>query len=299
MIDIHLITGFLGSGKTTLLNRLLTQLPAGKKPSILVNELGNIGIDGEIVEQAGYKLKELPSGCVCCTLAGPFAESLIDFAENENPDVIFVETTGVAQPLELNHILGTAELKTKVRLGNVICMVDTYRFLKYEKGLTVMQRQVAQANTVILNKADLASKTLLKETRQRISYLTQPDTVIEEAVNGDIDLDLIYNSRTTYFESYGKNRHHHDFHSASIEVSDVYDFDKLKNYLDTLPEDIYRAKGLLKTERGNKIFQYTLAGGTWDDWDGNLENSKLVVIGKEITRDKLKKGLRQKLWVNW
>jgi G3E family GTPase len=293
MINVHLITGFLGSGKTTLLNRLLTQLPEGKKPSILVNELGSVGIDGDIVEKSGYRLKELPSGCVCCTLAGPFAESLVDFVENEHPDVIFVETTGIAQPVELKGILGAAELESKVRLGNVICMVDAHTFLKYEKVLTVMQHQVAQANTVILNKTDLASETKLKDTRQRMRYLTQPGTVIEESVKGDINLNLVYDSRATYFESYQEEHHyHHDFHSASIEMPDVLSFEKLRTYLNGLPEDVYRAKGILKTDQGNKLFQYTLSGGTWEDWEGELKSSKLVFIGKEITRDKLKEDMK-------
>ena len=95
-IPVHIISGFLGSGKTTLMNHLLRGQTGDLKLALIVNDFGKIPLDGDLLNREGYSMKELASGCVCCTLRGPLSDTLAAFALEEDPDIILMETTGVA-----------------------------------------------------------------------------------------------------------------------------------------------------------------------------------------------------------
>lgn len=97
-VPVHVLSGFLGSGKTTLLNRLLAALPAGTRPAIVVNDFGAVTVDGALVDRGRYAVAELASGCVCCTLSAPLQEALSALLDEERPDTILMETTGLAEP---------------------------------------------------------------------------------------------------------------------------------------------------------------------------------------------------------
>ncbi|MDP6039846.1 MAG: GTP-binding protein, partial [Candidatus Latescibacteria bacterium] len=186
IIPVHIIAGFLGSGKTTLMNHLLKMRPEGLKPAIIVNDFGEIPLDGDLIDRSDYALKELASGCVCCTLKGPLSETLAVFAKEEAPDVILMETTGVAIPAEIGGLFQTLELKSLVQIGNVICVIDTNSFLKYEPHFSVIGTQIQQANTIVLNKADLTSQDRLNAVYRRIEYLCLPESQIVETNHGKL-----------------------------------------------------------------------------------------------------------------
>ncbi len=173
-IPVHVIAGFLGSGKTTLMNHLLGTRPADLRPAIIVNDFGDVALDGDLIDRSGYALKELPSGCVCCTLKGPLADTLGSFATEIAPDVILMETTGIAVPADIAAIFRSSELEPFVQIGNVVCVIDACSFLKYEPHFAILGTQVQQANTILLNKTDLVPEDTLNTTRKRIDYLSLP-----------------------------------------------------------------------------------------------------------------------------
>jgi len=100
-IPVHLISGFLGSGKTTLLQNLLDYcLTQGLKPAVMMNEYGEVSIDGELLRGQGFTIREMTNGCICCTIGGTLGLALQEVAARK-PDVIFIEATGLADPIEL------------------------------------------------------------------------------------------------------------------------------------------------------------------------------------------------------
>ncbi len=158
MVPFYLITGFLGSGKTTFLKAVLRTL--GRTPKIVViqNEFAHNGVDGKTLQQAapGFELVEINNGSVFCVcLLGNFVQSLTQLLDRFQPDVIFLEASGMADPINLAELLQHEKLRGRLMLKQVYTMVDAQNF---ERGFQMMVRfrhQIMIADTVIVNKADL------------------------------------------------------------------------------------------------------------------------------------------------
>ena len=283
-IPIHIITGFLGSGKTTLMNRILHNLPEGHRPAMVVNDFGKVLIDGELIERGDYAVKELPSGCVCCTLRGPLANALEAIIDEQDPDSVLLETTGIAEPAQLPSVFAGENIADVVHTGNIICVVDSSRFASYESHFTIVPTQVRQANTVVINKLDVAASTDAAATRARIDYLSQPGAVVFEAEYCEIDMNLIQQERPVYFDVTHSlaGSPGHDLHSRSVETRDVYRLDLLTAFMQEIASRIVRGKGIVRTDEGPRLIQLSASGLEINEWPDELETSRLVVIGAEI-----------------
>ncbi|MEW6297963.1 MAG: GTP-binding protein, partial [Thermodesulfobacteriota bacterium] len=122
-IPLHLISGFLGSGKTTLLRRLLDYcLAKGLKPAVMMNEYGEVNIDGELLRGQGYAVREMTNGCICCTIGGTLGLALQEVAARK-PDVIFLEATGLADPVELIDQATKEDVLPLVRLASLVAVL--------------------------------------------------------------------------------------------------------------------------------------------------------------------------------
>jgi G3E family GTPase len=288
-IPVHIVAGFLGSGKTTLMNRLLGGLPEATRPAVIVNDFGEVPLDGTLIERQDYALKELPSGCVCCSLRGPLSTALRQMAEEIKPDVVLMETTGVARPIELVRLLAGGELAGVVHAGNVVCMVDCCAFCRYETHFHVLTEQVHEANTVFINRVDSADAETRASTRARIDFLKQPDAVVQECEFAEVPLALILEERPVYLDAEGLGHHHHghDFVSVSVEDDGCYDAAALAAFLEGLLGKVARAKGILQTSDGWKLYQLTLSGLDVSDWPHPVAQSRLVIIGAEFDRRSL------------
>jgi len=280
-VPVHIIAGFLGAGKTTLMNRLLRDVPAGLRPAIIVNDFGKVALDGELIDRGSYTVSELASGCVCCTLSGALSDTLIQIVDEQAPDVILIETTGVARPEQFPPIF--AGLAGHVHLGNVICVVDASSFARYEKHLKMLRAQVEQSNTVILNKVADAEPDVLAAVCRRIEFLRQPDARIVKTNHCEIDSTVIYDERPVYFEEYHLTRtDEHGFHAYTVEDDAVYAFEALQTFFEGLVGRVERAKGIVRTDSGAKCFQLTLSGCNIEEWQGATNKSKLIFIGREL-----------------
>jgi G3E family GTPase len=291
-IPVHIISGFLGSGKTTLMNHILSGQTGDLKLALIVNDFGTIPLDGDLLERAGYSLKELASGCVCCTLRGPLSDTLTRFAEEEEPDMILMETTGIAIPAEIGSIFRSSNLSDLVQIGNVVSVIDASSFLKYETHFTVLGKQVRQSNTILLNKFDISKKEILEVTRNRVEFLSMPEAVIVETDHCQVEHGLVLNSRPVYFPTYLKvGSHEQELQSYSYETEQELSWGRLGDFLKQLPEGIVRAKGIVRTDTGTKLIQLTLSGCDITDWEGETDQSRIIFIGKEIQHDVLKADL--------
>ena len=282
-VPVHVLSGFLGSGKTTLLNRLLAALPEGTRPAVVVNDFGAVAVDGALVDRGSYAVAELASGCVCCTLSAPMQDALAALLDDEDPDLILMETTGLAEPAAFPALFSAPALADRIRLGNVVCVVDAGTYLRYADNLLVLPRQVEQANTVIMNKVDLADAATQDAVRRRLLATCPPGALLLAAERCAVDPAVVYDERPVYFIGSGhRTGHYHEFRSLTVELGRSVPAAALRQLLHGLAGEVERAKGLVRTDAGPKLVQVSLAGVEIDDWSEPLAASGITVVGRNL-----------------
>ena len=180
MIKIDVISGFLGAGKTTLIKKLFESGFNGEKIVLIENEFGEIGIDGGFLKESGIEIKEINSGCICCSLVGDFASSINEIIEKFNPERIIVEPSGVGKLSDI--ISAIKEIQSDVKLNILATVVDGPKAKVYLKNFgEFFINQVDAADTVIINKIDKLSDEkilevvgLVKEKNPHANIITTP-----------------------------------------------------------------------------------------------------------------------------
>jgi len=190
---VILLTGFLGSGKTSLLNRIIAAVPEKVKLLILVNEFGELDVDGALLDKqirkAGLDLIEISKGSIfCACIKEDFIKSLIRISEELQPDLLIMEATGVANPSDLQRDLRMPLFRGRFKLAEQICLLDAQNFLNTRNIFVSVDKQLASSTMFVLNKTDLATPEELAEIRAAITE-AHPDPIIYEAQYADIPLD--------------------------------------------------------------------------------------------------------------
>jgi len=179
-VYVLIIGGFLGSGKTTFILSLARQLvAAGKKVAIIENEVGEIGIDGELIRRAGLTVRELFNGCICCQLSADLVPALETLAAEIHPDYLLIEPSGIAEPERLLQLLVYYQ-GPPFQSIQVITLVDSTRIPELFEVLTpLIQAQIQPADMVVITKIDIATKDEIIGTREIVRKLN-PDAVVVE-----------------------------------------------------------------------------------------------------------------------
>ncbi|MBO7351616.1 MAG: GTPase [Candidatus Methanomethylophilaceae archaeon] len=153
---VYILGGFLGSGKTTLLMKLASMYTKrGLKTALLVNESGEIGVDGATLKAEGYDAIELPDGCICCSLSGTLQTALVNIVDDIDPDIIIIEPTGLALPHKVKELVKSSGIESDGTY--IIGISDVERFeLLVSKKEEFIKRQMMGADFVLINKKDLA-----------------------------------------------------------------------------------------------------------------------------------------------
>lgn len=191
MTITNLITGFLGSGKTTSVLHLLANKPANEKWAVLVNEFGEVGIDGALLAESGALLKEIPGGCMCCVNGLPMQVGLNTLLRQAKPDRLLIEPTGLGHPKQILDILTAPVYEPWIDLRATLCVLDPRQLLD-EKVATNdnFRDQLAAADIIVANKSDRATP----ESQQAFSQWWQTfggDRQFVEATQGNIDVSLL------------------------------------------------------------------------------------------------------------
>src|SRR6266567_2477878 len=191
-LPITVITGFLGSGKTTLVRRLLGH-PGMSRAAVIINEFGDVGIDHELVAASSEQTTLLGNGCLCCTLRTDLQETLRElFVKRRAGEVIdfdrvFVETSGLADPVPVLHTLKTdGLLVAQYRLDGVVTMVDAVNGMGQLDTMPEATKQAAVADRLVITKVDLADADPLSRLRERLGALN-PSALCVTAIDGDLD----------------------------------------------------------------------------------------------------------------
>lgn len=250
-IDLYLISGFLGSGKTTFLKHLLTGYQE-KKIGVIVNEFGDMGIDGKLVERNGIRLVEINHGSIFCScLKGGFVKTLIGFSK-EDIDILVIENSGMADPSNMHRLLGELEGKTgrPYAYRGAVCILDAVTFLKYVKILNPVRSQVVSGSLLVINKTDMVNQDSLRDIREKLKELN-PMAYIYETVYSLVPLTVLENFiRDNGYDAETSNRENGEFVSCAMECREPVEARMLETFAGRMGKKALRLKGLADTLEG-------------------------------------------------
>ena len=284
-IPVTILTGFLGAGKTTLIRNLILKNKS-KKLAVIINEFGDLGVDGEIVKQCSDEtcpeenILELANGCICCTVADDFIPTMKSLLEGQYiPEHILIETSGLALPKPLLKAFEWPEIRSRLTVDSVLAVVDAeavvngifapqmsneleekqnQTYVEHETPLSeVFEDQINCSDVVLLTKPDLVEN--ISDARNIIIKEMERSVPILEVQNGDVGADVILGVNAAAETDLDNRRSHHDgfddhehddFDTFSISVPKILDIEKFKIVLETLirKNDILRIKGFLRVE---------------------------------------------------
>jgi G3E family GTPase len=185
---VYLITGFLGSGKTTFLNRIIQRFPKDKKLTLLVNEFGEVGVDGTLVEGDDIDMMEISKGSIFCVcVKTDFIKGLYELNSKVQPDVMLIESTGVANPSDLKKDLKLPIFNDRFQFMEQFCVIDAAHFLDAYGAFASIEKQIASSTVFIINKIDDASPETIEETKNVVRQF-HPDPSFFETTYADIPL---------------------------------------------------------------------------------------------------------------
>ena len=189
---VYLITGFLGSGKTTFLNRIIDIFPKDKKLTLLVNEFGEIGVDGTLVEGEDIDMMEISKGSIFCVcVKTDFIKGLYELNNKVKPDVLLIESTGVANPSDLKKDLTLPIFNDRFHFMEQFCVIDAVHFIDAYNVYASLEKQIASSTVFIINKIDLASPQTIEDTKNIIRQF-HPNPSFFETSYADIPLESFF-----------------------------------------------------------------------------------------------------------
>ena len=225
MTKIDIFSGFLGAGKTTLIKKLLKEAYKGEQVVLIENEFGEIGIDGGFLKEAGVEIREMNSGCICCSLVGDFGTALKEVIAKYEPQRIVIEPSGVGKLSDVIKAVQKIENEVEIKLNSFTTVVDATKCKMYMKNFgEFFSNQIEYAGTVILSRTDKASEEKIATALEIIRGLNQTAAVITtpiEKLSGEKILDTMENNRSLEKElmdeevcpvcgGHHEHEHHHD-----------------------------------------------------------------------------------------
>jgi G3E family GTPase len=276
---ITLITGPLGSGKTTLLRHILATHPA--KIAIVMNEFGEMAIDAKVIEGKNVRIAELGGGCVCCSLLGEFEAAVDEIIRRVAPEIIVVETTGLAEPEAL--VFNIQEALPQCRLDGVVSVIDADMLIRFPELGHTTRLQIEGADILLLNKIDLVEPAQIKQLERKLRQIN-PTAAIVRTERCRIDPDLLFGIGREKKVARPQHQHELDFESFTFSSDKTFSRDCFERFADGLPASMLRAKGFVRFSDGTQLFNFV--AGRWDLESFEADRTELVFIGKEITAQK-------------
>lgn len=327
---VYLITGFLGAGKTTFLNRIINQFPKHKKLTLLVNEFGEVGVDGTLVEGEDIDMMEISKGSIFCVcVKTDFIKGLYELSTTVKPDVLLIESTGVANPSDLKRDLKLPIFNNRFRFMEQFCMIDAPHFLGAYEVYASLEKQIASSSVFIINKIDSASPDTIAAAKVVVRKF-HPNPLFFETTYADIPLE-------DFFDFGAEERQAAD-DPSNAEPKGVMSAEELEKFLDglldspdlemtppdllmsvayrwtgknldqietmagALPKGVVRAKGFIEDSGKIRLFNFVLGDWTIDDPHIPLERVQhrnvIVFIGPPDTMDGIHAATQSGSWIN-
>lgn len=324
MTKIDIISGFLGAGKTTFIKKLLEEAIAGEKVVLIENEFGEIGIDGGFLQDSGIEIREMNSGCICCSLVGDFGRSLSEVLTKYEPDRVIIEPSGVGKLSDVMKAVCDVAGEIDVVLNGSVTVVDAQKCKMYMKNFgEFFNNQIESAGTIVLSRTDVADADkvakaveLIREKNPKAAVVTTPIgrltgaqllEIIEKPTD-DMAAELLEEVRQGHHHhedeecccGHDHEHHHHHGHDADevftswgLETSRSVSLERLNEILHDLAHTekygtVLRAKGMLPDENGVWHYFDMVPEETEVREGAPIYTGKVCVIGSGLKEDDLK-----------
>ena len=317
MVKIDIISGFLGAGKTTLIKKLLKDGFQGEQVVLIENEFGEIGIDGGFLKEAGIQIREMNSGCICCSLVGDFGTSLKEVVTKYDPDRILIEPSGVGKLSDVIKAVQGVQDEVDIKLNSYTTVVDAKKCKMYMKNFgEFFDNQIQYAGAIIMSRTDIASEKKVQESLELLRSLNKDAAIITtpiENLDGKKLVEVMEHPvslEQEMLEEEHEHHHHHDdecgcghehhhhhhadevFTSWGQETVKTFTKEQIEGILKKLSEDtaygmVLRAKGMVAGADGQWIY-FDMVPEEYEVRDGAPEfTGRICVIGSKLAEDKL------------
>ena len=272
---ITLITGPLGSGKTTLLRHILATRRA--KIAIVMNEFGEIAIDTKVIQGENVQIAELGGGCVCCSLLGEFEAAVAEIIEKIAPEMIVVETTGLAEPEAL--VFNIQEALPQCRLDGVVSVIDADMLVRFPELGHTTRLQIEGADILLLNKIDLVDAKQIEPLETKLREIN-PSAAILRTERCQVDPELLFGIGREKQVAPPQHEHQPEFDSFTYSSDKTFSRDCFERFADALPANVIRAKGFIRFPDSEQLFNFVAS--RWELEPFDADRTELVFIGKKV-----------------
>ena len=292
-VQVVLISGFLGAGKTTLMKRLLSAGPDMSDTVVIVNEFGDIGIDGGLLGGDGLEVVELTNGCICCTMKVDLLRTLEAVLERFHPTWVLIESSGVADPRSILGALSLEPVRDRVRLHRSVTVLDADCWEMRHLLGDLFTLQLEAADLVVVNKIDLLPDERVRACLAEIGA-AWPDTPVIPAVHGRVDPDVIRSPDPVsgadgnleaglacpapHVPEETASR----FVTFSFQTPGVMNEDRFRDVIAGLPLEVFRAKGVVRFADRAGLLNYVGGRADWSEWSGD-PSTRLVFVGWDVS----------------
>lgn len=297
-MEIILVSGFLGAGKTTLIRHLLSS-HTGEigKVAVIVNEFGEVGIDGALLSGRGVEMVELTSGCVCCTIKADFFTAIQEIHDRVRPDYLVVEATGVAQPGDILDTLFEPTLREFSHPKSLVTVVDVDFFKVRELLGPFFDNQIRCADILILNKVDLVGAATVGQVEATLRELNPRGRIIPTQY-ASVDPSLLFGGYPADREGHppvprkGEDHEGLTFQTFSFEDDRPMQRGRLIQFLDSLPPTVFRCKGWVRFPDASAFVDFT--GGRYrTEPHDNPRATALTFVGRNCSETEILAALRE------
>lgn len=299
---VHLISGFLGTGKTTALKSLMEQKDPNEKWVIIVNEFGEIGIDGAVLSDNGIPVAEIAGGCLCCTAGAQLGTTVQKMLRDTQPARLMIEASGLAHAASVIDDLKVKPLQEQLEIATVFTVVDPRQFINPDYAQQALYKdQIGVCDVLVASKTDLCTPEELEQFRENAAKLFPPKAKVVEVENARMDiawLDIPVIEKPRYrIKALPDNTMGFQSQGFTFPAGKDFDGERLTNFFNDLPkfaEGLVRAKG---------VFQ-VMGTWVWLNWvDGKWgasqvswrRDSRFELIAKSFDADLIEKKLNEAL----
>ncbi|WP_416148303.1 CobW family GTP-binding protein [Salipaludibacillus sp. HK11] len=305
-VNIIVLSGFLGSGKTTLLKDLVQyERSKNRRIGVLMNELGDVGIDSAIIPK-DTPFVEMLNGCICCTMQGELSVQLNLLVEEHQLDIIYIEATGAAHPLEILEACTHPILANKLSIKGIVTVVNAKQWSENKlsnrlKKLLTMQ--VKYADIVLINKKDQVTSSILHSIKEDVELINQRARILMTTF-AEMDLSCLYNEKKESMDlkdkgiSNNESHVHNHLHLSTFTCPIPEPIDRLEllDWLEKMQGNVYRVKGFIHLNESPGLFLFNYAQG--DPIIERYRSEKnyspvLVFIGEGIDQTEVEKGINK------
>lgn len=293
--EVFIISGFLGAGKTTLLKKILSWESDLSETVVLVNEFGDVGIDGSLLKDAGSDVVELTGGCICCSLKTDLYLTLKSIWQRFKPRQLFIETTGVADPSTVVDVFDDPELNAQMKIVKVVTVLDIELWEARECFGPIFFNQLRQADLILLNKIDIVEE---QKTSQFLNELheSMPHAQVIPTLHCEIEPEIVMDGRTMTpkLDNFVDLNHPYNniespggslgYISFSFRTGVAIDEACFKQFTESLPWELFRMKGPVRFRDRTILVNYVGGKNEWTVWK-DAEETCLVFIGWKIDEE--------------